>query len=142
GVALLADFLTTWLELTVVLDVKREECVEPIAWLITEIGAVEWVCVHGTDTDGPPHTWVVAQHWMIWIRDLLGPELCTTIGSDSLRDLGSSGVLPLLETGRFAYGLLSLEQVSSYLLMTALTPQIVEAAQAAGVWVIASAFSD
>ncbi|MFE3572532.1 glycerophosphodiester phosphodiesterase, partial [Bacillus subtilis] len=64
GVAPLADFLTTWPELTFILDVKREECVEPLARLLTDVGAVERVCIHGSDTDGPRETWVVADDWM------------------------------------------------------------------------------
>lgn len=128
GVARLAEFLTTWPELTFMLDVKRDECVQPLARLLTEIGAVERVCVHGSDTDGPRGTWVVANDRMRRIRDLLGPQVCTTIGSDSLLELCRSGELAPMETGRFAFGVGAHE----------LTPQYVEAAQAAGVQVIAA----
>lgn len=138
GVAPLADFLTTWPELTFILDVKREECVEPLARLLTDLQAVERVCIHASDTDGPRETWCIPDDRARRMRELLGPNLCTTIGSASQRELGRSGALAPLETGRFVFGLLTAEHVSSYPLMNPLTPQVIAAAQAAGIEVIAS----
>ena len=133
----LAEFLTSWPQLHFLLDVKRDECIEPLARLIADLGVTERVCIHGSVTDGPVESWFVAADRMRRVRELLGAVVvCTTISHESLLALVDTGQLPPGETGQYVV------VSNNYDHLDVLTPSFVETAHAAGVRVIATDHGD
>ncbi len=68
-IPLMADLFASFPEARFNIDIKAKESIAPLAKLITETGAIDRVCV-GAFSDFRLKT----------IRDLLGPNLCTSLG--------------------------------------------------------------
>ena len=65
----LEEALDAWPEVRFVIDAKSDQAVEPLAQAISRVGALERVCV-GSFSDRRVKR----------VRDILGPQLCTTLG--------------------------------------------------------------
>jgi len=78
-IPLLSELLTTWPELRVNIDPKHDAVVEPLAALLTEMDAVERVCI-GSFSDRRIER----------IASLLGPDLCTSLGPKGVAKLRAS----------------------------------------------------
>ena len=65
----LEEVLDAWPEIRFVIEPKSDQSIEPLAEAIRRVGALERVCI-GSFSD-----WRVKR-----ARDILGPELCTTLG--------------------------------------------------------------
>ncbi|HVX17961.1 MAG TPA: glycerophosphodiester phosphodiesterase [Acidimicrobiales bacterium] len=83
-IPLMEDLLGAWPDVRINIDPKHDETVEPLAEVIRRTGSVERVCI-GSFSDKR-----LAQ-----IRELLGPELCTSLGPRGVARLrGASFHLP------------------------------------------------
>ncbi len=78
-IPLLAELLTTWPDLRVNIDPKHDAVVEPLAALLRELDAVDRVCV-GSFSD----------RRIDRMSELLGPELCTSLGPKGVAKLRAS----------------------------------------------------
>lgn len=65
----LEEVLDAWPEVRFVIEAKSDQSVEPLAQAISRVGALERVCV-GSFSDRRVER----------VRDILGPQLCTTLG--------------------------------------------------------------
>ncbi|MGW4123040.1 glycerophosphodiester phosphodiesterase [Nocardia sp. NPDC004711] len=132
----LEEFFVRFPELTFLLDVKRDECIEPVARIIADLDAADRVCIHGSNTDGPEDTWRVSGDRMRRLRDLLGASVPGTISHSSILAVAETGQLPEQESGRYA--VLS----SNYDHLNWKTPDFIATMHAAGVQVIATDHGD
>jgi glycerophosphoryl diester phosphodiesterase len=78
-IPLLEELLTTWPDLRVNIDPKHDAVVEPLAALLRSCDAVQRVCV-GSFSDRRIHR----------MEELLGPELCTSLGPKGVARLRAS----------------------------------------------------
>lgn len=78
-IPLLSELLTTWPELRVNIDPKHDAVVEPLAALLTDLDAVERVCIGSFSDRRIEH-----------IASLLGPDLCTSLGPKGVARLRAS----------------------------------------------------
>lgn len=78
-IPLLEELLTTWPDLKVNIDPKHDAVVEPLAELLRSCGAVDRVCV-GSFSDRRIRR----------MEELLGPELCTSLGPRGVARLRAS----------------------------------------------------
>lgn len=101
-IAPLREYLTTWPRVNFLLDIKHDECVAPVADLVASIGAIDRVCITGSQlsASSTEETWLLASDRMRAARELLGPQVCTTVGHESVRALVTGNPLPPDEGGR------------------------------------------
>lgn len=78
-IPLLEELLTTWPDLKVNIDPKHDAVVEPLAELLRSLDAVSRVCI-GSFSDRRIHR----------MEELLGPELCTSLGPKGVARLRAS----------------------------------------------------